>query len=295
MLAKRSSTTHKTKHLRDLLKKGTVVAPGAFNAITAKLIERAGFEVIYISGAGIVNGLTGFPDIGLLTMTEVVAQARYIADAVEVPVIADADTGYGEALNVIRTVQEFERAGIAGIHIEDQISPKRCGHLPGKQLISVEAMVEKLRAAVEARADPDFLIIARTDARGVTGVEDAVERAKRYVDAGADMIFPEALETAEEFTMFAESVRDVPLLANMTEFGKSPYLTVEAFASMGYRMVIFPMTAFRVAMKAIEEMLVELREKGTQTGFLNRMQTRRELYKLIRYNDYEQLDQHLAR
>ena len=155
-------------------------------------------------------------------------------------------------------------------------------------------MVEKLRAAVEARIDPDFLIIARTDARGVTGFEDAVERAKRYIDAGADMIFPEALETVEDFSRFAEFVHDVPLLANMTEFGKSPYLTVETFTSLGYRMIIFPMTAFRVAMKAVEEILMELREKGTPKGFLNRMQTRYELYELIRYSDYEQLDRRIA-
>ncbi|MBI4529938.1 MAG: methylisocitrate lyase [Candidatus Latescibacteria bacterium] len=285
----------KTTQLRGLLKKGTVVAPGAFNAITAKLIERTGFEAVYISGAGIINGLTGFPDIGLLTMTEVVTQARYIADAVEIPAIADADTGYGEALNVVRTVREFERAGVAGIHIEDQVSPKRCGHLSGKQLIPVETMTQKLRAAVEAKTDPDFLIIARTDARGVTGFEDAVERAKRYIDAGADAIFPEALETEEDFATFVEAVPDVPLLANMTEFGKSPYLTVEQFASMGYRIVIFPMTAFRVAMKAVEEMLIELQKSGTQAGLLNRMQTRQELYELIHYSDYEQLDRRVAR
>lgn len=278
---------------RQLLAAGPVVLPGAFNAITARLAEAAGFSAVYISGAGVTNALTGFPDIALLTLTEMAQQARYIANAVSVPCIADADTGYGETLNVVRAVQEFEAAGLAGIHLEDQVAPKRCGHLEGKQVIAPDEMARKIAAAVKARRDRDFLLIARTDARALHGLDAAVERALLYLDAGADAIFPEALQSAEEFAAFARRV-SAPLLANMTEFGKSPYLTVDEFAAMGYKMVIFPMTSFRVMMKAAEAVLQEIKAKGTQRDFLDRMQTRAELYELIGYKDYQAFDEEIA-
>jgi len=289
------SERSRARRLRELMAAGTVVAPGAFNAVTAMAAERIGFEAVYISGAGLADGVAGFPDIGLLTLTEVVQQARYIADAVAVPAICDADTGFGEVVNVRRTVREFEQAGIAGIHLEDQESPKRCGHLAGKRLIEPAEMARKIAAAVEARRDPDFLLIARTDARSVYGLEDAIARAQLYLRAGADVIFPESLESAEEFARFAREVpvaadRPPPLLANMTEFGRTPLLTVEEFAAMGYRLVIFPMTAFRVMMRAVIDTLTELKRSGTQRDLLPRMQTRRELYDLLRYADYERLD-----
>ncbi len=212
----------------------------------------------------------------------------------DVPVIADADTGYGETLNVARAVQAFEHAGLAGIHLEDQVAPKRCGHLDGKQVIPGLEMAKKIAAAARARYDSDFYLIARTDARSVHGLQDAVDRANRYMDAGADAIFPESLQTPDEFAAFAQQVK-APLLANMTEYGKTPMITAQEFSDMGYAMVIFPMTAFRVMMKAAEELYAELKSTGTQGAFLNRMQTRRELYDLIRYADYDAFDSSIAR
>lgn len=267
--------------------------PGAFNAITAKLTAAAGFEAVYLSGAGVTNALTGFPDIALLTLSEMAQQAKYVCDAVPLPVVADADTGYGETLNVARAVREMEHAGLAGIHLEDQDSPKRCGHLEGKQVIAPVDMARKIAAAVKARRDPSFLLIARTDARAIEGFEAAVERAQLYLEAGADAIFPEALQTEEEFAEFARRVK-APLLANMTEFGKSPLLTVDRLSTLGYRMVIFPMTQFRVMMKAAEEVLAEIKRAGTQSPFLQRMQTRKELYELIDYEGYNQFDRDVA-
>lgn len=284
----------KTRAFRRLLKKGTVAMPGVFDALVALLAERVGFRGIYISGAGLANGLAGYPDMGLLTMTEVVAQARYIAGAVSIPAIADADTGFGEVVNVARAVREFEGAGVAGIHIEDQVLPKRCGHLAGVRLVPPRAMAEKIAAAVEAREDRDFLIIARTDVRSVKGLGEAVARAKVYLDAGADAIFPEALRSREEFAEFARRV-DAPLLANMTEFGRTPYMTVEEFEEMGYDMVIFPMTAFRIMARAVEDCFRILRQEGTQKSLLAKMQTRRELYELLGYKEYEEMDQRIAR
>ncbi|MCC7362796.1 MAG: methylisocitrate lyase [Dehalococcoidia bacterium] len=269
------------------------MVPGVFNAAVALLAERAGFPAVYVSGAATANGVAGVPDIGLMTMDEVVRQARYIAGAVRVPVIADADTGFGEPLNVMRTVRAFERAGIAGIHIEDQVNPKRCGHLDGKQVVPAAEMVRKVRAAVAAREDPSFVVIARTDARGVEGLHAAIARGQAYVAAGADVIFPEGLATAEEFARFAEAVH-APLLANMTEFGKTDLIDAAGFAELGYRLVLFPMTAFRVAMKAVEGAFAELSAAGTQRGFIDRMQTRDELYDLVRYAEYAALDEQVA-
>jgi methylisocitrate lyase len=257
--------------------------PGVPNAGLARQVEQAGFSAVYISGAGLANATAGVPDIGLLTLTEVAQLAGYIAKAVKIPALVDADTGFGGAESVARTIYELERAGLAGCHIEDQEFPKRCGHLAGKTLIPPDEMFLKIQAAVRARRDPDFLIMARTDARGVESFEDAVKRALLYVEAGADAIFPEALQNADEFREFAEKVK-VPLLANMTEFGKSPLLSFTELAQIGYRMVIFPMSAFRVAMKATNEFFRELKEQGTQTAWLEKMQTRKELYELLNYD-----------
>jgi len=278
---------------RERLRQGTVVMPGVFSAITAKLAERAGFGALYLSGAGVTNSLTGFPDIALLTQTEMAQQARYVARATTLPVIADADTAYGEVLNVARTVEEFEHAGLAGIHLEDQLAPKRCGHLDGKQVIAADEMAKKIRAAVRARSDPDFYLIARTDSRSILGLDDAIDRAKRYLDAGADAIFPESLQGAEEFATYADRVR-APLLANMTEFGKTPLIPVADFQAMGYAMVIFPMTAFRVMMKSAETVYSELMRTGTQASLIDQMQTRAELYDLIGYAEFERFDREIA-
>ena len=267
---------------RKLLKKGIIVLPGAFNAASAMLIEKCGFKAVYMSGAGISNS-AGLPDIGILARDEFVQQASYIASAVNIPVIADADTGFGGPSEVKETVRAFERAGVAGIQIEDQKPvTKKCGHLAGKEVISAKAMGEKIKAACRARRDKDFLIIARTDARGVNGFNDAGKRAKAYADAGADVIFPEALESKDEFKEFAKLV-DESLMANMTEFGKTPYISIREFREMGYSIVLFPMTVFRIGMKAMEEALIELKRKETQKGLLRKMQTRKELYKLLGY------------
>lgn len=272
-----------SRRLRDLIAQGPVMMPGVPNAAIARQVEQAGFDALYISGAGLSNATGGVPDIGLLTLTEVVHLAGYITSAVRIPAIVDADTGFGGAPNVGRTIKELEAAGLAGCHIEDQEFPKRCGHLAGKSLVPAEEMIGKIEAAVSARKDPDFMIIARTDARAVEDFDRAVDRAKKYVAAGADAIFPEALQTEDEFREFARAI-DKPLLANMTEFGKSPLLTFDQLSELGYRMVIFPMTAFRVAMKATAEFFAELKRSGTQAKWLDRMQTRKELYQLLDYD-----------
>lgn len=278
------SAVSRSARLRAALRDHVVVMPGAFNALAARAIERAGFEAIYLSGAALANGTLGMPDVGLATLSEAACHAARCAAVTTIPVISDADTGFGGPENAARTMSEFERAGLSGMHLEDQEFPKRCGHLSGKQLVSVAEFCEKLAAAAAARRDPDFFLIARTDARGVTSYDDAVERAHAYLRAGADMIFPEALQDREELERFARDV-PAPLLANMTEFGRTPYLSVDEFAALGYRAVIFPVTLQRVAMKAVTEALDELRRAGTQRRFLDRMQTRRELYDLLGYAD----------
>jgi methylisocitrate lyase len=277
------SQLRRTTMLRRALKRGCMTMPGAFNAATARLVERAGFPAVYVSGAGLANATAGVPDIGLLSLSEVVQLAGYIADAVKVPTLVDADTGFGAVQNVKRAVRAFERAGVAGIHIEDQTFPKRCGHVAGKTLVEADEMAEKIAAAVSARCDPDFVVVARTDARAGEGLEAAIQRASLYLRAGADAIFPEALQSAAEFREFARRIK-APLLANMTEFGKSPLLSVRQLAAMGYRMVIFPQTAFRVSMKATEGVLAELKRRGTQRRWVDRMQTRTELYDLLEYD-----------
>lgn len=276
---------------RELLDTQTVVLPGAFNALTAMQIERAGFTACYVSGAALAAA-RGLPDIGLLSLPEVSADAAAIARAVTIPAIVDADTGFGPPLVVMRAVNAFEQAGLAGMQLEDQELPKKCGHLAGKRLVSTGEMAGKIRAACDARRDPDFFIIARTDARAVEGLEAAVRRAQAYIDAGADAIFPEALESADEFRAFAAQLAKeggkVPLVANMTEFGKTPYLSVREFEDLGYHLVLFPVTALRMAAKAVDQMLVELRHRGSQRALLDRMQSRQQLYDLLRYPEYEQ-------
>lgn len=285
----------KARRFRELLDRQTLVLPGAFNALTAMQIERAGFPALYVSGAGL-SAARGLPDIGLLSLTEVLSDAATIANAVTIPAIVDVDTGFGPPLVVIKAVKEFEQAGLAGIQIEDQELPKKCGHLPGKRLVSTSDMVNKICAASDARRDHDFFIIARTDARAVEGLDAAVRRARAYIDAGADAIFPEALESADEFRAFARQLikegGKAPLVANMTEFGKTPYLSVSEFEELGYRLVLFPVTALRIATKAIDQLLAELRNRGSQRDLLEQMQTRQQLYDLLRYAEYEQRDRH---
>jgi methylisocitrate lyase len=271
-----------------------ILVAGVFNALSARLAERAGFPALYLSGAAVTTSLAGLPDVGLLTLTEVAQQTRYVSAAVRVPLIVDADTGFGAVVNVERTVRELEAAGAAAIQLEDQRLPKRCGHLSGKDLVEPEEMEAKVRAAVASRRDDRFVIIARTDARGVTGFDDAVARARRYIAAGADVVFPEALESVDEFAAFRRAVA-APLVANMTEFGKSPLLPFDTLAQMGYAMVLFPVTTLRLAMKAVEQGLAELYAAKTQAGLLGRMQSRQELYDLIGYAEYDRRDQQFFR
>jgi methylisocitrate lyase len=277
------------KRLRDAIEMGTILIPGAPNALVGRLAETFGLDAVYFSGAAFSAGTLGLPDIGLFTLTELVQHVTFLTRSTTLPVIVDADTGFGEAVNVERTVAELERAGAAAIQLEDQVLPKRCGHLSGKTLVPVEAMCAKLRAAVAARADDDTVIIARTDARASEGFEAAVDRAQRYLEAGADWIFPEALTTRDEFAKFADIV-DAPLMANMTEFGKSPLLGFDELVDIGYKVVIYPVTLLRVAMKAMETTLSILADEGSQKELLDLMQTRQELYDLIDYEGYEARD-----
>ncbi len=265
----------------------TVVAPGVFSPAVAKLAEQAGFKALYFSGAGFSN-LLALPDLGMTTLTEVAAAARQVTLRVRVPLIVDADTGFGEALNVARTVEEMKSAGAAAVHFEDQVLPKRCGHLEGKELADTDEMVKKIVSAKEAAAG-EMLVIARTDARTVEGLDSAIERAAAYSKAGADMIFPEALENKDEFAEFRKKV-GAPLMANMTEFGRTPYMTVKEFEGLGYNLVIFPVTAFRAAMKAAKDALSELRTHGTQKRILDTLMSRKEFYELIDYYRYEEAD-----
>jgi methylisocitrate lyase len=263
--------------------------PGAFNALTAKMAERLGFAAVYLSGGALSAGWAGVPDIGLLTLAEFAEQAAVLARATSLPLLCDADTGFGEAINAERTVRLYEEAGAAGLHLEDQVLPKRCGHLTGKALVDVRAMSAKIRAAVAARHDDDFVIVARTDARSVEGFDATVARSEAYLAAGADMIFAEALESVDEFARFAQAI-PAPKLANMTEFGRSPLLSFNELADLGYQAVLFPLTAFRAAMLAAEQTLTALRDQGTQRHLLDRMQSRAELYELLGYSDWEARD-----
>ena len=274
-------TMHPGAKLRSLTETGVVQIPGAFNALVARAIAHEGFDACYISGGATAN-VAGYPDIGLITLTEMARTIREISDASGLPVIADADTGYGEVECAARTVREYERAGAAALHIEDQVFPKRCGHLDGKELIPAEEMIEKVRAMVENRSSSDFMIIARTDARHVTGMDDAIARGNAYREAGADAIFPEGLTSAEEFERFAAECPGL-LLANMTEFGKTPSLPVAHFAELGYRMVIYPLSVMRLAMASVHTGLQALKRDGSIDSLTEHMQTRSELYDLLEY------------
>ncbi|MCX7540418.1 methylisocitrate lyase [Corynebacterium antarcticum] len=265
--------------------------PGAFSPLVARAIADAGFEGVYVSGAVVAADLA-LPDIGLTTLTEVAGRARQIARATELPVLVDADTGFGEPMSAARTVSELEDAGIAGCHLEDQVNPKRCGHLDGKEVVPTDVMVRRLGAAVSARRDDSFVICARTDAAGTEGIDSAIERAKAYADAGADMIFTEALRTPADFEKFRAAV-DIPLLANMTEFGKTELIGAELLEDIGYNAVIYPVTTLRIAMGQVEDALADIAATGTQTGWLDRMQHRSRLYELLRYAEYNVFDQKL--
>ena len=265
--------------------------PGAFSPLVALMIQERGFEGVYVSGAALSADL-GLPDIGLTTLPEIALRGRQIARVTDLPTMIDVDTGFGEPMNAARTVREIEEAGLAGCHIEDQASPKRCGHLDNKALISRTDMARKIRAAADAKRDPDFLLMARTDARASEGMAAAIDRAKAYVDAGADAIFPEALTDPREYEAFRAAF-DVPLLANMTEFGKTPLLTRDDLAGLGYNIAIYPVTSLRLAMFGVERGLAALAEEGTQAAMLDRMQTRARLYEVIRYEDYNRFDRNL--
>ena len=275
-------TVHPGRRLRDLMARGTVIAPGAYDALVARAVAAAGFEACYISGGATAN-VAGYPDIGLITLSEMCRTIRQVSQACGLPTIVDADTGYGEVESVVRTVIEYGRAGAAGLHIEDQVFPKRCGHLDGKTLIAAGEMSEKVAAACEHRTSPDFVVIARTDARSVNGMTDAIDRANRYREAGADVIFPEGLQSEQEFTDFAAGSPGL-LLANMTEFGKTPHITAARFGELGYALVIFPLSMMRVAMGHVVRGLQELKTSGTVEGLLDSMQTREALYELLAYH-----------
>lgn len=275
-------------------KTGIVVMPGAFSPLTALAAHKQGARAVYLSGGAITNNVAGLPDIALITLEEMAGVAARTCQVVPVPVLCDADTGFGEAWNVVRAVIELERAGLAGIHLEDQVSPKRCGHLDGKDVVPTPQMVAKIRAAVSARRDPSFVLVARTDARGVEGLDAAIDRAKAYVDAGADAVFPEGLTSEAEFEAFRQKI-DAPLLANMTEFGKTPLISAARFGEMGYQMVIFPVTALRVMLKSLNAFYSELLESGTQQGWMDRMVTRAELYDLIDYPQFTEKDREWSR
>lgn len=293
MLSCNKTAERKRADLRAALATGRLLRfPGAFSPLVALLIEDQGFDGVYISGAVLANDL-GLPDIGLTTLSEVSQRGRAIGRVTELPAIIDIDTGFGEPMNVARTIQEMEDSGLCGCHLEDQENPKRCGHLDGKSLVETSAMVRKLKAASEAKRDPNFLLIARTDSRATEGLASAILRAQAYIEAGAEMIFPEALQTVAEFAEFRKAV-DVPLLVNMTEFGKSPLLKAEQLESLGYNIVIYPVTGLRLAMKAVEDGFATLREEGTQERFLDKMQHRRRLYELVKYQEYGAFDANVA-
>lgn len=289
MLYTTRTDADKRQSFRGRLASGELLRlPGAFNPLSARLIERRGFDGVYVSGA-VLSADLGLPDIGLTTLTEVAGRTRQITRVTDLPTLADADTGFGEPMNVARTVQEFEDAGLAGLHIEDQVNPKRCGHLDGKQVVDAETAARRVRAAVDARRDPNFLIVARTDVRAVEGLEVTIERAQRLVDAGADAIFPEALRTLDEFARVRAAI-DVPILANMTEFGKSELFTVDQLRDVGANIVIWPVSLLRMAMGAADRGLSTLLDQGSLTDRLDEMQHRRDLYDLVDYEGYNRFD-----
>ncbi|MFC4451253.1 isocitrate lyase/PEP mutase family protein [Halorussus aquaticus] len=268
---------------------GIVVAPGAYDAASAKLVERAGAEVVYMSGSSVSTSVHGYPDVGVTTLTEMTDRARQMANAVDVPVFADADTGYGNPINARRTVEEFEAADVAGVHLEDQTFPKQCGHFEGKDVVATDEMTAKLRAAADAREDEDFVLIARTDARAVEGFDAAVERSRAYLEAGADVIFFEAPESVAELEEAAERI-DAPLLANMTEGGKTPMLSADELDDLGYDIALFPATGFKAVLKTLQDVYAEIVETGSQREVMDELVTwegRNEITGLDRIRDLE--------
>ncbi|AST22153.1 methylisocitrate lyase [Corynebacterium glutamicum ATCC 14067] len=290
MFSSAVAPTERRKALRAALAAPEIARmPGAFSPLAARAIQEAGFEGVYVSGAVVAADLA-LPDIGLTTLTEVAHRSRQIARVTDLPVLVDADTGFGEPMSAARTVSELEDAGVAGCHLEDQVNPKRCGHLDGKEVVGTDIMVRRIAAAVNERRDEKFVICARTDAAGVEGIDSAIERAKAYADAGADMIFTEALYSPADFEKFRAAV-DIPLLANMTEFGKTELLPAQLLEDIGYNAVIYPVTLLRIAMGQVEQALGDIANTGTQTDWVDRMQHRSRLYELLRYNEYNAFDQ----
>ncbi|GAA1862263.1 methylisocitrate lyase [Paeniglutamicibacter psychrophenolicus] len=289
MLYSTTTPEQKRRDLREMLVPGAARQfPGAFNPLSARLIAEKGFDGVYVSGAVLANDL-GLPDIGLTTLTEVATRAGQIARMTDLPTLVDADTGFGEPMNVARTIQELEHAGLAGCHIEDQFNPKRCGHLDGKNVVDLDTMVKRIAAAADARRDANFLIMARTDVRAVEGLDAAIDRAKALVDAGADSIFPEAMKDLSEFEAVCKAV-DVPVLANMTEFGKSELFTRQQLADVGVALVIYPVTLLRSAMGEAERVLDAIAAHGTQESRVDSMLTRARLYELVDYEAYNRFD-----
>lgn len=289
MLYAQKTAAQKRLELRKMLASGDIKQfPGAYTPLSARLIEEKKFDGVYISGAVLANEL-GFPDVGLTTLSEVAQRAGQIARVTNLPSIVDADTGFGEPMNVARTIQEFEEYGLAGCHIEDQFNPKRCGHLDNKNMVDLETATKRIRAAAEARRDPNFLIMARTDLRGISSLEETIDRIKALVDAGADAIFPEAMKDLSEFEAVCNAV-DVPVLANMTEFGKSELFTKEQLAAVGINMIIYPVTLLRSSLGAMEGVLDTIASTGTQEGYVDKMLTRARLYDLVDYEAYNQFD-----
>jgi 2,3-dimethylmalate lyase len=291
-LVRTRPTSSAAARLRALLAAGTpVLAPGAFDALSARLIEQAGFDCVYMTGFGTTASVLGRPDVGLLGCAEMAGNARHLVQAIDVPLIADADTGYGNAINVIRTVQEYEQAGVAGLHLEDQILPKRCGHMSGKQVVPTSEMVGKIEAAAAARRDPDLVLIARTDARAVEGLDGALTRARAYRNAGADLLFVEALESAEEIEIVARELGDERLVFNWVEGGRTPPLPHERLAELGFALVLMPLTALLAATKAIQAALGHVRLAGTPLPVLDRLNTFDEFLDTIGLPEVRNLEQ----
>ncbi|MEL6363364.1 MAG: methylisocitrate lyase [Pseudomonadota bacterium] len=290
MLFTQKTPTEKREAFRDLLEDGRLhQVPGAFSPFVAQMIERKGYEAVYIGGAMLTADLC-LPDIGVATLSEFADRGEQIARVTDLPAFIDIDTGFGEPMSAARTVRMLEEKGLSGCHIEDQVMPKRCGHLDGKEIVETDVMVQRVRAAVDAKRDPNFVVIARSDARAVEGLDKAIDRMRAYVDAGADMIFPEAMASEKEFEAVREAI-DVPILANMTEFGKSRLLTRKELEDLGFNLVIYPVTTFRLAMHAVEEGLDHIKEAGDQNAILDRMQHRKVLYDYLRYEEYSKFDQ----
>ena len=290
MLFTTKSAAEKRAEFRKGLASGKLLQyPGAFNPLCAQMIERKEFDGVYISGAVMAADLC-LPDIGLATMTEFVERGRQIARVTDLPSIIDIDTGFGEPMAAARTIMMMEDAGLSGCHIEDQVMPKRCGHLDGKEIVPTDIMIQRVRAAADAKRDPNFVWIARSDARAVEGLDASIDRMKAYVDAGADMIFPEAMKSEQEFEAVRKAL-SVPILANMTEFGKSRLLNKKELEDLGFNMVIYPVTTLRLAMGACDRGLDAILRDGDQNGILDQMQHRRDLYDLLRYHEYNKFDE----